>query len=233
MEKWLAGAVLFFGAAGIIFGFNHFKSLIAKPFDRPLPESNTSFAAATNPVDQDLLGLRQKDTDQDGLSDYDELYVYQTSPFLEDSDSDGIEDQKEIASNSNPNCPKGADCTGAAAERTVAENTAPAAADLDAGSLRTLLQNAGVSADVLNAISDEELLRTYLEVTGGTVASSTATTAGPAQPAGSSSAADQISQLTPAQLRQLLQEQGIPPETLRQVSDEELLKLVSETLQGY
>ena len=234
VEKWLAGAVLFFGAAGIIFGFNHFKSLIARPYDRPAPASNISLANATNQDTQDLLGLRQKDTDQDGLSDYDELYVYQTSPYLEDSDSDGIQDQKEIASNSDPNCPKGADCTGAAVESAEAENTAAATANFDASALRAALQRAGVSSGVLNALSDEELLRTYLDVIGGgTAASTTAAIEGSAQQSSSPSAVDQISQLTPAQLRQLLQEQGVPVETLNRVSDEELLKLVQETLQGY
>jgi hypothetical protein len=42
--------------------------------------------------------------------DYDELYVYKTSPYLSDSDSDGFDDNTEILSNHNPNCPEGKDC---------------------------------------------------------------------------------------------------------------------------
>ena len=232
VEKWLSGAVLFFGIAGIIFGFGHFRSLIAKPFDQLLQNSNLSLTNTADSADQDLLGLRQKDTDQDGLSDYDELYIYQTSPYLEDSDSDGVKDQKEIASNSDPNCPRGQDCTVFYPEEQLVEVTA-ADGNVDVSQLRALLVSAGVSADILSGISDERLLQTYLKVTGGTVgATSTVQSSAAAQPSISVSI-DHISQLTPIQLRQLLLEQGISAATLDQVSDEELLTLVQETLQGY
>lgn len=54
--------------------------------------------------------LQGKDTDQDGLSDYAEIYLYKTSAYLPDSDSDGVTDAIEIAQGSNPNCPEGTDC---------------------------------------------------------------------------------------------------------------------------
>lgn len=54
--------------------------------------------------------LQTKDTDQDGLSDYAEIYLYKTSPYLPDTDSDGTTDAIEIAQGSNPNCPAGTDC---------------------------------------------------------------------------------------------------------------------------
>lgn len=56
------------------------------------------------------VDLKNKDTDKDGLSDWDELYVYNTSPYLEDSDSDGFSDKNEIDSENDPNCPTGRDC---------------------------------------------------------------------------------------------------------------------------
>ena len=52
--------------------------------------------------------LRSQDTDEDGLSDWDELNVYITSPYLADSDSDGIKDGEEISAGTDPNCPTGA-----------------------------------------------------------------------------------------------------------------------------
>jgi hypothetical protein len=54
--------------------------------------------------------LQQTDTDQDGLSDYAEIYLYKTSPYLADTDSDGVTDAIEIAQGENPNCPRGENC---------------------------------------------------------------------------------------------------------------------------
>jgi hypothetical protein len=39
-----------------------------------------------------LPSLSQRDTDRDGISDYDELYVLGTDPYLSDTDRDGIPD---------------------------------------------------------------------------------------------------------------------------------------------
>jgi hypothetical protein len=39
---------------------------------------------------------RIKDTDGDGLPDYDELNLYNTSPYLEDTDLDGVSDYDEV-----------------------------------------------------------------------------------------------------------------------------------------
>ena len=58
----------------------------------------------------ELEASKTKDTDRDGLSDYSELYVYRTSPYLSDTDSDGIPDAIEIAQGSDPNCPAGTVC---------------------------------------------------------------------------------------------------------------------------
>ncbi len=54
--------------------------------------------------------LRYRDTDLDGLNDFDELYVYTTSPYLADTDSDGIKDKEEIDQGRNPLCYEGKNC---------------------------------------------------------------------------------------------------------------------------
>ncbi|MDO8581515.1 MAG: hypothetical protein Q7S16_01450 [bacterium] len=69
-------------------------------------QEQQSLSSAMN----ETLALQQKDTDGDGLSDYDELNRYKTSPYLKDSDSDTFDDNAEIASGNDPNCPKGQDC---------------------------------------------------------------------------------------------------------------------------
>ena len=50
---------------------------------------------STNPVNED--------TDNDKLSDYDELFVYKTNPISEDTDNDSINDYDEVMLGINPN----------------------------------------------------------------------------------------------------------------------------------
>ena len=45
------------------------------------------------------------DTDNDGLSDYDEIFVYNTDPLVVDSDEDGVDDGSEIKLGLDPNDP--------------------------------------------------------------------------------------------------------------------------------
>ena len=69
-------------------------------------------AAARNQtqVTEEETAMRGRDTDTDGISDWDELNVYKTSPYLADSDSDTFSDKSEIDSGNDPNCPKGKNC---------------------------------------------------------------------------------------------------------------------------
>ncbi|MBT3689795.1 hypothetical protein HOG11_00370, partial [bacterium] len=75
----------------------------------PFLINDTDKIAVTGEVSddvQDLVQLQVQDTDFDGLSDYDELYLYNTSPYLEDTDSDGFNDSEEITNGYDPNCPR-------------------------------------------------------------------------------------------------------------------------------
>ncbi len=57
-----------------------------------------------------IVELRNSDKDNDGLSDFSEIYEHGTSIFLEDTDSDGYSDYEEIASGNDPLCPSGDEC---------------------------------------------------------------------------------------------------------------------------
>jgi hypothetical protein len=60
--------------------------------------------------DNSIEALKDKDTDSDGLTDYQELYQFKTSIFLEDSDSDGATDFEEVNKGDDPMCPIGQSC---------------------------------------------------------------------------------------------------------------------------
>src|SRR3989338_4602783 len=117
--------------------------------------------------------LKTKDTDSDGLSDYDELNVYGTSPYLKDSDGDSYSDKIEIDSNNDPNCPKGTECrtglpagAGEAPPRPPTPTTPPPPTlqKRTPQELRTLLLATGqVTEDQLKLIDDATLMQMYQE----------------------------------------------------------------------
>lgn len=119
--------LIFLGFGGIIFGFRSFGSQLYRPIQLQMAKYYTGadVVSADNPDLKIAEEQKKKDSDHDGISDYDELYVYKTSPYLIDSDSDGIDDKTEVFGGTDPNCPKGKDC-GSGAETA---NTAPTSAD--------------------------------------------------------------------------------------------------------
>ncbi len=128
--------------------------------------------------------LQNTDTDGDGLSDYDEIYIYGTSPYLADTDGDGISDYDEIMQGTDPLCPEGQDCYGLMdpnyivdtgtiglpdqdqieedGETTIIEQIV--SGEADPVQLRALLLDNGFNADDLELISDEELIEIYYEI---------------------------------------------------------------------
>lgn len=220
VDRLLAGAILFFGLAALVLGFFQFKSRISSYF-LPKDGPGISLEAPQNLGQVDLLGLREKDTDQDGLSDFDELYIYSSSPYLKDTDSDGISDQQEVAQGTDPNCRQGENCFGifdVGPDQADPTSLLPST-QLQAAQIRLLLAQAGVAPEELNQLSDQDLVDLYQEIilesqTGATI----------------TLPVSQIEDLTPDQVRQLLLEQGIDKSILDNITDAELMDLVNETL---
>ena len=169
-----AGFVIF-SIAGILFlilGFLNIKSRLSSSFK--LEASNTSLTSE----EQSLEDLKLKDSDKDGLSDYDETVLYNTSPYITDSDADGDSDSVEIKANSDPNCPKGKTCLEEIAPPvpvsivpdigSVDLNKPPSTYDpgnvaTTPAMLRDALKQTGIDTATLDKISDADLLKIYEE----------------------------------------------------------------------
>ena len=117
----------------------------------------------------ETVRLQSIDTDQDGLNNYEELYFYETSPYLPDTDSDGIEDREEINSGTDPLCPEGQLC--AVEESTVSEESAlefNGTEVMDASPVELLLPPEELAADtnISTLTTDPDEIRALLLQTG-------------------------------------------------------------------
>jgi len=197
-QKIAVAGLAVFAILVVILWMVQLKNNIYGPFN-----STTSQNQVATKEENNDAALKAKDTDGDGLSDYDELYIYGTSPYLEDTDGDGFKDGEEIKKGYDPNCPQGKTCTGGLLDNTTVDQTAitNSTADtllnqLSGGSLSTTSNSSGATA---NLTSDQ---------------------------------LNALKNIDAASLRQLLLEQGMDKTTLDKISDADLLKSFQETLSG-
>jgi len=173
-QKTAVISLTILAVAVVVLWFWQFHVRLTGPFSVPAGSEEDNTVA---------IDSSQLDSDNDGLSDYDEVNVYGTSPYLEDSDSDGLSDAQEIANGSDPNCPEGQNCQAASqiaapatttsAETSVTSDASAVSGDeeaaleailsgqLDAASLRQLLIANGADQEALSQISDEDLMASY------------------------------------------------------------------------
>jgi len=156
--------IAIFGFASLLMAGWIVRNRIFSPFTIDTKELE-SFNLTTETTNLDEL--KTKDTDQDGLTDYDEIYLYGTSPYIQDSDSDGLADAVEVKAGSDPNCSEGEQCTGI---RLVAANTKlsdllpqfsptdESLKELTLNEFRKLLIDQGMTPTDVAAIPDEALL---------------------------------------------------------------------------
>ena len=184
-------SLLFLGVMIVSLGIWQIVARVRKPFNPNFPE-NAKMASLNN---------QTVDTDTDGLSDYDEMYVYGTSPYLEDTDSDGISDAEEIKKGSDPNCPEGGNCL--ATIDFEAQSSAATAPDNSAGTITEESEtgDASLGEITISETASEAELRRALS-----------------------------GEIDAASLRALLLEGGADAEMLSQISDEDLIASYQEVL---
>jgi hypothetical protein len=191
-QKVAFAILLFLGLGGVILGFRSFGTIIRRPFDLQIAKylKGEKFLTSSQREAQELEASKTRDVDGDGLMDYDELYVYKTSPYITDSDSDGFDDKTEVFSGNDPTCPKDTDCRAAAqGETATSDEVLPGLANafgntasiLASGKvdfknpedvkaffqrativeIRKALLQAGVSKEQLDQINDETLMQFF------------------------------------------------------------------------
>lgn len=129
--------------------------------------------------------LRLRDTDHDELSDFDELYVYGTSPYLYDTFGYGLSD-KEVVAKGLPLCPKGQECVtpansgeviasadASSTAATLAAQLGEAPPDLtalltDPVQLRKLLTENGMDQATLKKVTDDQLIQMGKDILSST-----------------------------------------------------------------
>ncbi len=243
-RKWLIGFLVTAGIMTLGFSGWYLSQQIVYPYKAPDGFADAVNTALANDESSGILfeSLQEKDTDNDGLSDYDELYVLKTSPYIADSDSDGISDFTESERGSDPNCPEGETCGAALPtsntnlstltdeifsdlDPATAISGLPDASDLTPEELRSALREVGVSDTDLDSVSDDDLLQLYQEVideesTDSSDLSPTLTY-------------EELQAFTPDQIRTIMIENGVPESTLDQVDDDTLRQIFLESLAEY
>lgn len=201
-QKLSVGVLGVAGLVALVFGMVQVRSSLNRPFTTDV-QTLVELKKAFGPTEEELAEQQKKvDTDGDGVSDFDELNTYKTSPYVRDSDSDGDADNIEIAKGTNPNCAKGKNClsldTGTEATATSTSSfTAPPAPEYGAfpgagagtpsavpprepAAIRAYLQASGWNAAEVANFTDAQILEAYdqsMSSGGASVAaSSTAST---------------------------------------------------------
>lgn len=213
-HKVAFGLLVFLGLGGVILGFISFGATIHRPIDLQFAEfaKEGRFLTQDEQEAREVEAMRTRDSDGDGLTDYDEVYIFKTSAYLADSDSDGFDDRTEIFSDNDPNCPKGRECAGGQGVALTTDSSGTLSGivetrepELDPQTLSLLAQlqaQQGVGVDTeLNSDNAAQLIEEILE------------------------------RYTPKQIRESLVQVGIEQGVLDSVSDEELKRIFRSALE--
>ena len=236
-------SIIVLAVIGIVFGFWRMGGILERPLHKiTVADIRSSYSDTDIAQNLALFGetsqaqLSAKDTDGDGLNDYDEINVYKTSPYLEDMDSDGVSDFEEIQQGTNPNC-LGNNCN-IEPEAFVqgGEESADIAAlnngitEISPSYLRTLLEKSGIASSYIQQLTDKEILEVYYAtVPPGTQINPPASNTNVSNTNTAIPQDQDIQKMSPQELRSFLIKSGMSKEMLDNFSDDEILQVLKET----
>jgi hypothetical protein len=191
-QRLSVGILAVCGLIALMLGVVQLRRSIISPFTAPI-ENLVLVDELMGPDEEEVVREQQRtDTDGDGISDWHELNVFKTSPYIRDTDSDGEPDNIEIAKGTDPNCPEGQECVTALSADTLATTTrqislpggagetpfpfggvggsSPVVPDRDPASIRAFLRARGTSEAELSRFSDEAILEAYDKAAYGSLA---------------------------------------------------------------
>ncbi len=198
------------GVCGIIvlvFSVQRISASIRDPFTVSKDKFTQARATveAINPEQRELEASKRRDTDGDGISDFDEEKLIGTSPYLRDTDGDGIPDNAELALGKNPTCAEGTTCASPALDLSQIATSSPFLSPQ-----ATQQDGSGFFAAFQQGMNDKK--RIVREQTGST-----------------STALEDTLIRDPAVIRKALLESGkVDKATLDKITDEQLLKVYDQ-----
>lgn len=175
--------VIICGLCALVLGGQYLWTHLAEPFS--ISYTGPRFLTGSEEEAARIAEQRRIDTDLDTVNDYDELYIYKTSPYLEDSDSDGLADGAEIAAGQDPNCAPDAPCADAnneaidlaggseqfddqeaelAARQQALTQALTELYTLPVEEVRSLLVESGADPAQVEAMTDEEVSTMYQQI---------------------------------------------------------------------
>lgn len=208
-HQWLGLAVfVVLAVATFAFGSMRIGQGVSAPFERD-PEAQ--YKTVSQLRDEHEQQLKVQDSDNDGLTDFDEMRIFRTSAFLEDSDSDGIPDGTEVREGTDPNCKQGSACREASIEDGSPQPLL--------GGLTRGLNVDAQPTEAVPAPSESQIVAAITETFGDT---STLTPDVIRQ---------RLAAMSAAELRDFLLKLGIPSDALEQTDDVTLRALVQQTME--
>jgi len=224
-NKGLIVFLIIIGILAIFLGYNQIKGAIYAPFKQVIVEEPEL------PSEAEIFAfLSTQDTDKDGLSDFDERFVYQTSVYIFDSDGDSFSDKEEVEAQSDPLNSESTPYRIDVPEKPSSEQIFSLSESdilnetISIEEIRNLLINeAGLSQEIVDKLDDKTLENLYNETKQETGIDLEQLTASKDQER-------QSSDLSPSQIRQLLIEQGVDESMLDSIDDETLKSMFLQSL---